>query len=341
MSDVFISYARQDQMLAKELAQYLQSLGFPVWWDTELLGSDDFNDVIHTELSKARAIVVIWSETSVKSAFVRDEARFALQNGKLVATKGQRLDVESIPFGFQGQHTEDITNHDRIVRAIEKLGARRAPTKPVATQSEEELAAWARVKNSNNPDELIAFLATYPASGLQEMAKTRLHHALSGTVGPYPHGGNLSALLSGLIFRLPDFLPIGSSRWAAIGLASGYLLLAGALSALLVYIPGVFDIKLFFSYGIGLGTALLTLIWLLLCLAVLMLAWFHFHKFVRQRLFAAGFIVALSIAFLTSLFVAQLSLGFGMYDSYLFTFIVSALPIGSLGYALLRMWQAR
>jgi TIR domain len=37
MSDVFISYARQDQMLAKELAHHLQPLGFQVWWDTELL----------------------------------------------------------------------------------------------------------------------------------------------------------------------------------------------------------------------------------------------------------------------------------------------------------------
>jgi TIR domain len=344
MSDIFISYARQDQMLAKELAQYLQSLGFPVWWDTELLGSDDFNDVIHTELSKARAVVVIWSETSVKSAFVRDEARFALQKGKLVATKGPRLDVQRIPFGFQGQHTEDIANRDKIVRAIEKLGARRAPTKPAATQSEEELASWARVKNSNNPDELIAFLVAYPASGVQELAKTRLHHALLETTGPYPHGSSLSALLSGLVFRLPDFLPIGSSRWAAIGLASGYLLLAAALMALLVKIPGYFSINLVAKYGISaidLGPALLTLIWLFLCLAVLTLAWVHFHKFVRQRLFAAGLIVVLSIAFLTYIFAYELSLNLDLYDRIYIGYLVSALAIGSLGYALLRMWQAR
>jgi hypothetical protein len=87
MSGVVISYARHDQPVAKELAQYLQSLGFSVWWDIELLGADDFNDVIEAELTKARAVIVIWSEASVKSAFVRDEARYALQNGKLVATK--------------------------------------------------------------------------------------------------------------------------------------------------------------------------------------------------------------------------------------------------------------
>jgi hypothetical protein len=37
--------------------------------------------------------------------------------------------VGSIPFGFQGQHTDDIDEHDKIVRAIEKLGARRTPPK--------------------------------------------------------------------------------------------------------------------------------------------------------------------------------------------------------------------
>src|SRR5262249_1031297 len=42
MPDIFISYERRDQPLAKELAEYLLSLGFPVWWDNELLGSDDF-----------------------------------------------------------------------------------------------------------------------------------------------------------------------------------------------------------------------------------------------------------------------------------------------------------
>ena len=87
MSDVFISYSRADQAQAKDLARYLNSLGYKVWWDTELLGSDDFNDVIYAALSKAKAAIVIWSKTAVRSHFVRDEARFALQNDKLIATK--------------------------------------------------------------------------------------------------------------------------------------------------------------------------------------------------------------------------------------------------------------
>jgi hypothetical protein len=90
MSDIVISYAHQDQSLVKKLAQYLQSLGFLVWWDTELLGSDNFRKVIGTELKEARAVIVIWSNASVESDFVCDEASFALQHRKLVATKDTR-----------------------------------------------------------------------------------------------------------------------------------------------------------------------------------------------------------------------------------------------------------
>ncbi len=116
----------------------MQSLGFQVWWDVELLASDDFTDAIQAAFSKARAVVVIWSETSVKSNFVRDEARFGLKHRKLVATKTSRLEADRIPFGFQGQHTEDIANRDKIVRAIEKLGATRQAAKLTLGEAKSE-----------------------------------------------------------------------------------------------------------------------------------------------------------------------------------------------------------
>ena len=78
MSDVFISYARQDRNFAEALAGDLEGRGYRVWWDAELVGSDDFQEVILAALARARATVVIWSKVSVKSHFVRDEARYAL-----------------------------------------------------------------------------------------------------------------------------------------------------------------------------------------------------------------------------------------------------------------------
>jgi hypothetical protein len=88
----------------------------------ELLGSDDFYEVIYSALLNAKAAIVIWSKNSCRSRFVRDEARFALQKEKLIATKVSDFNVDEIPFGFQGQHTEDVSERDKIVRAIAKLG---------------------------------------------------------------------------------------------------------------------------------------------------------------------------------------------------------------------------
>ena len=73
MADIFISYARRDRGIAKQLASSLTVRGYQVWWDTELVGSDDFRDVIFDELTLAKAVIVIWSENSVSSKFVRDE----------------------------------------------------------------------------------------------------------------------------------------------------------------------------------------------------------------------------------------------------------------------------
>src|SRR5262245_43855273 len=110
MADIFISYAREDRGLAQGLAKDLEDRDYSVWWDAQLVGSDDFNDVILDALANAGAAVVIWTKNSVKSLFVRDEARYALHYKKLVAVKVPDLAVLDIPFGFQGQHTDDIVN---------------------------------------------------------------------------------------------------------------------------------------------------------------------------------------------------------------------------------------
>jgi TIR domain-containing protein len=59
VADIFISYARPDRPAAERLAKLLIAKGYSVWWDTELLGSDDFRDVIHEELRAAKACIVI------------------------------------------------------------------------------------------------------------------------------------------------------------------------------------------------------------------------------------------------------------------------------------------
>ena len=74
MSDVFISYAREDMPKAKLLAEALIADGLSVWWDHDLVGGDNFREQIDQTISAAKMVIVIWSENSVKSPFVKDEA---------------------------------------------------------------------------------------------------------------------------------------------------------------------------------------------------------------------------------------------------------------------------
>jgi hypothetical protein len=46
MSDIFISYKREDQAIARKLADALEKEGWTVWWDPKLRAGDDFDEVI-------------------------------------------------------------------------------------------------------------------------------------------------------------------------------------------------------------------------------------------------------------------------------------------------------
>ncbi|MEL6782594.1 MAG: toll/interleukin-1 receptor domain-containing protein, partial [Pseudomonadota bacterium] len=84
MADVFISYAREDAPKAKLLAEALTAEGLSVWWDHELIGGDNFREEIAQTIAAASCVIVIWSERSVGSPFVKDEASRANARGVLL-----------------------------------------------------------------------------------------------------------------------------------------------------------------------------------------------------------------------------------------------------------------
>jgi hypothetical protein len=84
MADVFVSYARPDASLATKIAHALQTAGYQVWWDRELLPHHSFAHAIEEELRAAKAVLVVWSASAVDSQWVRAEADLARSQGKLV-----------------------------------------------------------------------------------------------------------------------------------------------------------------------------------------------------------------------------------------------------------------
>jgi TolB-like protein len=84
VADVFLSYARDDEALARRVATALQAAGLDVWWDADLPAHRAYSEIIEHNLEEARAVVVLWSKTAAKSQWVRAEADFARNAGKLV-----------------------------------------------------------------------------------------------------------------------------------------------------------------------------------------------------------------------------------------------------------------
>lgn len=105
MADVFVSYARGDQRIARIVAQRLIDAGYSVWWDSELLPHTRFASVIEQEIGAARAVLVIWSKIAAKSQWVCAEAELGRAESKLVQVA---IDQSSIPLPFNQFQTADL-----------------------------------------------------------------------------------------------------------------------------------------------------------------------------------------------------------------------------------------
>ena len=84
MADIFISYKREDVVLAKVLADHLQKEGWSVWWDHEIPSGKDYDVVIEKELENCKCAIVLWTPVSIQSRNVKDEANVALHKNKLL-----------------------------------------------------------------------------------------------------------------------------------------------------------------------------------------------------------------------------------------------------------------
>jgi len=96
MAEIFISYARADRDYARRLANYIEDAGLSVWWDMSLKPGEVFRDEIERRIGEARHVIVLWSETSVKSHFVLDEASEAALHSKLVPLRIDGCDACSM-----------------------------------------------------------------------------------------------------------------------------------------------------------------------------------------------------------------------------------------------------
>ena len=84
MSDVLISFAREDRAWVESLAAALTKTGLSVTWDLRGRAGQSFDVQKEEALAAAKAVVVVWSAAALASHWVRAEAGDALERGILV-----------------------------------------------------------------------------------------------------------------------------------------------------------------------------------------------------------------------------------------------------------------
>jgi hypothetical protein len=107
MADVFISYAREDSSRAEQVARGLTAMGLECFWDTEIPPGQTWSDYIEGKLDAARAVVVLWSQHSTRSQWVREEARMGRDKSKLIPAV---IDGSAPPLGFGEVQAADLTS---------------------------------------------------------------------------------------------------------------------------------------------------------------------------------------------------------------------------------------
>lgn len=107
MSDIFISYAREDKERAAVLAKALENKGWTVWWDRKIPPGKTFSRVIEEAIEAAKCVIVLWSKDSTTSDWVQNEASEGARNKNLVPAL---IDAVKIPFEFRRIQAADLTD---------------------------------------------------------------------------------------------------------------------------------------------------------------------------------------------------------------------------------------
>ncbi|HCZ17404.1 MAG: ribonucleotide-diphosphate reductase subunit alpha [Candidatus Accumulibacter phosphatis] len=107
-TDIYLSYARADQSLARELARRLADAGLRVFLD---IASVRAGDNWHQKVEEARCVVILWSSAARKSDHVKAEAAWAVERSKYFPAVLD--DFASLPPEFAQYYCADLRGWPR------------------------------------------------------------------------------------------------------------------------------------------------------------------------------------------------------------------------------------
>jgi hypothetical protein len=118
MADIFLSYSSRDKERITPLVQIFEQQGWSVWWDYKIRVGTEFDEIIEAEIIASRCVVVIWSNASVQSHWVKSEADEGRKRGILAPVL---IDNVDIPLGFRRIEAANLTDWQRETEHAELI----------------------------------------------------------------------------------------------------------------------------------------------------------------------------------------------------------------------------
>jgi hypothetical protein len=202
--DVYISYAPEDESVARRVAEELEWVGLKVWFRDQPASSQESLVTLRSGLNQTNCLVVVWSNNSAASGRVQAEARAASNLKRLVAT---RIHKDTLPPpGTEAFAYADLagwtggTDHKgmrKLLKAIwdltgkgmkpeipqEQMGAPAVPPQPAAfettqddnlTPEQRDEKAWQTCLAYNNRTYYEHYLRYFPEGKYTHEARERI-----------------------------------------------------------------------------------------------------------------------------------------------------------------------
>ncbi len=119
--EVFVSYSREDADRSRTIADYLSNHGLRVWRDNQLKIAKAYDEQLEEQLKAAKSILVLWSQHSVKSQWVRAEAGVGLDRGVLIPTFIEPVEPPLLFRSIQAHFVTDWDSEERLQAQLAEL----------------------------------------------------------------------------------------------------------------------------------------------------------------------------------------------------------------------------
>lgn len=115
-TEVFLSHSSLDRDFADAVAETLRKHGIPVWYSrTNILGAQQWHDEIGEALKRCDWFIVILTENSVSSMWVKREVVFALNHNrfadKIIPILYQPCDYDNLSWTLSLYQTIDFSKN--------------------------------------------------------------------------------------------------------------------------------------------------------------------------------------------------------------------------------------